>query len=78
MSQLSTGAGDEVGGWTVDEFASLLTVCRSLIYKEVRLRRLRLAKVGGRSIVTRSEGQRYMRMLDAEAAAAAPPDKDAA
>jgi hypothetical protein len=61
-------ADDDVGGYTIPEFADRFRVCRSVIYTEARAGRLKLSKIRSRTIITRSEARRYQAMLDAEAA----------
>jgi excisionase family DNA binding protein len=60
---------DNVLADTVDEAARRLSVSRGFIYKQARLGRLKLTKIGGKTLVMRTEQARLL----AEATGAATP-----
>jgi hypothetical protein len=69
LNAAGTAQGDaDVGGYTVNEFADLFRICRSLVYSEVRRKRLKLSKIRSRSIITKTEARKYQARLDREAA----------
>ena len=63
MSQHSAPVTD-----TVDDFCSSLSIGRTTFYKLVREKRIRLVKLGRRSLVPRTERDRLLSELLAEAA----------
>jgi len=60
---------DDVGGYTIDEFGQLFRISRSMVYNEARAGRVKISKIGDRSIITRTSARRYQRLIEAEAAA---------
>ncbi len=48
---------------TVDAFCRSLSIGRSTFYKEVRAGRIRVAKIGRRTIVPLSEQARYLALI---------------
>ena len=59
--------GDLLGAFTIPEFSLRYRMCRSVVYSEARAGRLKLSKVGSRTIITRTEAARYQQALEAEA-----------
>lgn len=53
--------------FTVDEAAAHLRVSRSLIFKLIRERKLRPAKIGSRTLLTATELDRFMRSAQSAA-----------
>ena len=51
---------DDVLADTVDEAARRLSVSRGFIYKQARLGRLKLTKIGGKTLVMRTEQARLL------------------
>ena len=51
---------DDVLADTVDEAARRLSVSRGFIYKQARLGRLKLTKIGGKTLVMRAEQARLL------------------
>ncbi len=54
-------------GFTVEQFAEAHGIGRTLVYAEAKAGRLKLAKVGRRSIVTVEAAASWRRLLDGEA-----------
>jgi hypothetical protein len=76
--QLSTGSessatgatGEELlGAFTLGEFCDRFRISRGKAYKERVAGRLRFAKVGTKTIITRTEARRYQQALDTAAGA---------
>jgi excisionase family DNA binding protein len=80
MIQLRTDTShdDSDRSLSVNEYAAKLGVSRSSVYAEVRRKRLRLAKLGNRSLVTPTARKAHQQLLDSEADAAAAAPQDAA
>jgi len=76
-----SAAGDhDIGGYSVDDFCKRLGgISKRTAYNEIRAGRLKIAKVGSRSIVTRTFARDYLKMIEDEAEArAAEPEMSAA
>ncbi|WP_082922344.1 helix-turn-helix domain-containing protein [Croceicoccus mobilis] len=54
---------------TVDVAATRLSICRAQLYKEVAAGRLKVRKAGRRTLVERSEQQRWLSALPVKSAA---------
>jgi len=63
------GGGDDLGGFTLDEFARLFKISRSTIYNEARAKRLTISKVRDRSIITRTSARAYQVLIERGTAA---------
>ncbi len=60
---------DGRAGYSPDEFCDRWPIGRTLLYGEVKRGRLRVVKIGKRTIITAEEERRYLALLEAEAEA---------
>ena len=58
---------EERAGTSPDNFCDRWDIGRTLFYEEVKKGRLRVIKIGKRTIITAGEERRYLAMLEAEA-----------
>jgi len=57
-------------GYSVARFAEAMDIGRSTIYEEIRAGRLKVLKIGARTIITDTAAKNYLKLLAAEQAAA--------
>jgi excisionase family DNA binding protein len=62
-AQKATGAGHLVGGMSVEEAARFLGIGRSLVFEEIKARRLIARKAGRRTIIAYDDALDYLRSL---------------
>lgn len=55
---------------TVDEYCDAVRIGRTLFYKEVKAKRIKILKAGRKTLVPRSERQAYLERLAADIEAA--------
>ena len=58
---------DDVGAYSVDQFAHIFGLSRSAVYAEIRAGRLKVSKIGTRTVVTRTQARAYQTLLEQEA-----------
>ena len=58
---------DDIGAYSVDQFAHIFGLSRSAVYAEIRSGRLRVSKVGTRTVITRRQARDYQTLLEQEA-----------
>ena len=59
---------EPIGVYTVQEFSAAFKISRGMLYKLKKSGRLKISKIGTRSVVTRAEAQRFLRTLETDAA----------
>jgi hypothetical protein len=57
-------ADDELGGFTIPEFCKMWRFSRSFAYNEIKAGRLKVAKVGVGTRVTKQAARDYQRLHD--------------
>ena len=61
---------NDIGAYSIGEFAHSFNMSRSSVYAEIRAGRLKVAKIGARTIITRKRARDYQELLEREAESA--------